>query len=161
MGRHSPGDITWDGETPFENSWECHRRHVANINTKQQSYTIEKSTSGAHRALSDVLTLERVVNLHSLAACLANLTVRSPQVQLGLWTNQKTSFNKAAALITAIGKPSLTPTQAKKLDSLDLSFAELTHLHQHSSTLEVFLAALKAKGVRSKALREKLGKALC
>ena len=40
-GRHSPGDITWDGETPFENSWECHRRHVANTNTKQQSYTIE------------------------------------------------------------------------------------------------------------------------
>ena len=40
-GRHSPGDITWDGETSFENSWECHRRHVANTNTKQQSYTIE------------------------------------------------------------------------------------------------------------------------
>ena len=40
-GRHSPGDITWDGETPFENSWECRRRHVANTNTKQQSYTIE------------------------------------------------------------------------------------------------------------------------
>ena len=38
---HSPGDINWDGETPFNNSWECHRRHVANTNTKQQSYTIE------------------------------------------------------------------------------------------------------------------------
>ena len=67
---------------------------------------------------------------------------------------------KAAALIRAIGKPSLTPLQAKKLDSVGLSFAELTHLHQHSSTMEVFLAALKAKGVRSKILREKLGKAL-
>ena len=89
-----------------------------------------------------------------------DLTVRSPQVQLGLWTNQKISFMKAAALIRAIGKPSLTQTQAKKLDSLGLSFAELTHLHQHSSTMEVFLAALKAKGIRSKVLREKLGKAL-
>ena len=67
---------------------------------------------------------------------------------------------KAAALIRAIGKPSLTPLQAKKLDSVGLSFAELTHLHQQSSTMEVFLEALKAKGVRSKVLREKLGKAL-
>ena len=46
----------------------------------------------------------------------------------------------------------LTPTQAKKLDYLGLSFAELTHLHQHSSTMEVFLATLKAKGIRSKVL---------
>ena len=64
---------------------------------------------------------------------------------------------KAAARIRAVGMPSLTPTQAKKLDYLGLSFAELTHLHQHSSTMEVFLDALKA---RSKVLREKLGKAL-
>ena len=104
-----------------------------------------------------VLTLTMLVKKSRF---LIILTVRSPQVQLGLWTNQKISFMKAAALIRAIGKPSLTPTQAKKLDSLGLSFAELTHLHQHSSTMEVFLAALKAKGIRSKVLREKLGKAL-
>ena len=67
---------------------------------------------------------------------------------------------KAAARIRAVGKPSLTPTQAKKLDYLGLSFAELTHLHQHSSIMEVFLDALKVKGIRSKVLREKLGKAL-
>ena len=67
---------------------------------------------------------------------------------------------KAAARIRAVGMPRLTPTQAKKLDYLGLSFAELTHLHQHSSTMEVFLDALKAKGIRSKVLREKLGKAL-
>ena len=67
---------------------------------------------------------------------------------------------KAAALIRAIGKPSLTPLQAKKLDSVSLSCAELSRLHQHSSTMEVVLAALKVKGVRSNVLREKLGKAL-
>ena len=67
---------------------------------------------------------------------------------------------KVADLIRAIGKPSLTPTQAKKLDYLGLSFAELTHLHQYSSNMEVFLDALKVKGIRSKVLREKLGKAL-
>ena len=64
---------------------------------------------------------------------------------------------KVADLIRAVGKPT---TQAKKLDYLGLSFAELTHLHQHSSTMKVFLDALKVKGIRSKVLREKLGKAL-
>ena len=67
---------------------------------------------------------------------------------------------KAAARIRDVGMPSLTQTRAKKLDYFGLSFAELTHLHQHSSTMEIFLDALKAKGIRSKVLREKLGKAL-
>ena len=115
---------------------------------------------GAHRALPDVLALERVFTHSSLAGSLANLSVRTPQVQLSLWINQRNRFRRAGALIKSLGSPSLTSNQAKKLDSLGLSYTELLKLRQDSGSTEVFLATLKDKGVRSKPLREKLARAL-
>ena len=70
---------------------------------------------------------------------------------------QKQSFMRARALIKALGQPSLTPTQAKKLDALGLTFDDFFTLYLQSGTREAFLAALKAKGILA---REKLMKAL-
>ncbi len=68
---------------------------------------------------------------------------------------------RAASLIKAIGKPTLTSTQAKKLDSLGFTFDSLSLLRQQSGGTEAFQSALKEeRGVRSKPLREKLTKAL-
>ena len=67
---------------------------------------------------------------------------------------------RAAALIKSVGKPSLTSAQAKKLDSLDLGYRNLTELRQGSATTNDFITALKNRGVKSKPLREKLAKAL-
>ncbi len=47
---------------------------------------------GAHRALPDVLALERVFTHSALAGSLANLSVRTPQVQLSLWINQRNTY---------------------------------------------------------------------
>ncbi len=65
---------------------------------------------------------------------------------------------RAASLIKAIGKPTLTSTQAKKLDSLGFTFDSLSLLRCGGP--EAFQAALKERGVRSKPFREKLTKAL-
>jgi len=46
------------------------------------------------------------------------------------------------------------------LDALGLAYTDLCKLHRDSGTKEVFLTALKDKGVRSKLLREKMLKAL-
>ena len=73
---------------------------------------------------------------------------------------QKPSFMRARALIKALGQPSLTPTQAKKLDALGLTFDDLFTLYLQSGTREAFLAALKGKGIRGKLPGEKLVKAL-
>ncbi len=67
---------------------------------------------------------------------------------------------RAASLIKAIGKPMLTSTQAKKLDSLGFTFDSLSLLRQQYGGTEAFQTALKERGVRSKPLREKLTKAL-
>ncbi len=94
---------------------------------------------GAHRALPDVLALERVFTHSALAGSLANLSVRTPQVQLSLWINQRNTYRRAAALIKSLGRPNLTSTQAKNLDSLGIGYTELLQLREYSGTAEVFL----------------------
>ena len=102
------------------------------------------------------MAMERVLSHPSLTGCLDNLPARSTPVQIGLWNKQKTTFMRAQALVRSVGKPSLTPTQAKKLDSHELSCTNSI------GTLEPgkHFTALKEKEIRSKPLREKLVKAL-
>ena len=113
--------------------------------------------------------MERGLLHPSLAGCLNNLPIRSPYLQMKLWMKEKQSFVRARALIKVShilarfvdgGEPSLTPTQAKKLNALGLTFDDLFTLYLQSGTKEAFLAALKAKGIRGNLLGEKLVKAL-
>jgi len=104
--------------------------------------------------------MERVLKHEDITLHLAALSIRSPLEQTKLWIQQKRLFTRAASLIKAIGKPTLTSTQAKKLDSLGFTFSSLSLLRQQCGGTEAFQAALKERGVRSKPLREKLTKAL-
>ena len=63
-------------------------------------------------------------------------------------------------MISSLGKPSVTSLQAKKLDSLGMSFSVLVNLHITAKSEDKFQQILKAKGVNSKPLREKLVKLL-
>ena len=72
-------------------------------------------TLGGHRALPDVLALERILQHLSLAGCLDKVPFRSPQLQQDKWLAQKILYNKAAELTRALEKSTITPTQAKKL----------------------------------------------
>lgn len=115
---------------------------------------------GAHRALPDVLALERVLTHPSLVTCLSRLPIRSPAQQMKLWIQQKRAHIRTTSLVKAMGKPSLTAAQAKRLDSLGLGFNDLLKLHRDSSSTDEFQTLLKDRGVRSKPLREKMWKAL-
>ena len=44
---------------------------------------------GAHRALPDVLAMERVLTNPSMVSCLSRLHIRSPHQQLRQWVQQK------------------------------------------------------------------------
>ena len=96
----------------------------------------------------------------SMAQCLSSLSIRCPHQQVKLWMEQKQSFIRAANLIKAFGKPSLTSIQAKKLHSLGLNFEDLSKLYRETGARDAFQTALKDRGSNSKLLREKLGKAL-
>ena len=50
--------------------------------------------------------------------CLSSLSIRSPQLQRKLWMEQKKAFIRATTLIKALGKPTMTYAQAKRLDAL-------------------------------------------
>ena len=47
---------------------------------------------GAHRALPDVMAMERILTHASLASCLAELPIRSANTQRRLWEKQKRLF---------------------------------------------------------------------
>ncbi len=86
--------------------------------------------------------------------------ILTPQMQLKKWLSQKTLFIKAASLTRSLGKPSVTPTQAKKLVTEGFDYQSLSLLHRTSRTMDDFHEGLKKRGVRSKPLGEKLFKAL-
>ena len=81
-----------------------------------------------------------------------------------LWIQQKRAHIRTTALVKAIGKPSLTAAQAKRLDVLGLGFNDLLKLHRDSGTRsgsrDEFLTAMKDNGIRSGPVREKIVEAL-
>ena len=77
-----------------------------------------------------------------------------------LWIQQKQAHIRTTALVKAIGKPSLTAAQAKRLDVLGLGFKDLLKLHRDSGSRDEFVTAMKDNGIRSGPVREKIVKAL-
>ncbi len=75
-----------------------------------------------------------------------------------LWTTQKCVFQSSSALVKALGKPSITKVQAKRLNELGLAYDTLKTLRSQSASDDAFKKELIAKGVKSKPLREKLTK---
>ena len=57
------------------------------------------------------------------------------------------SFMRASVLIRSLGKPTVTPTQAKRLDTLGLKFEDLLKLYRESADREAFLTTMKEKGI--------------
>ena len=104
--------------------------------------------------------MERVLTHPSLVRCLPNLDIRSPAKQMRLWIQQKRVHTRITALVKALGTPSVTAAQARRLDNLGLGIQELVKLHKDIGNPEEFLTRLKERGVNSKILREKLVKTL-
>ena len=105
------------------------------------------NNTGAHRALPDVLALEAVLRHPSLCGDLESLPFRSPQLQTKLWVQQKRLYTRASHLIKAVGKPSLTSTQAKKLDALEFMFQSISLLRQQCSSQDKLKVAWWLKPV--------------
>ena len=101
---------------------------------------------GAHRALPDVMAMERILTHASLASCLAELPIRSSNTQRRLWEKQKRLFQRSTALIRSLGKPAVTSNQAKRLDSLGFAYQDLVQLYSNSKDKEDFITTLKKRG---------------
>ena len=97
----------------------------------------------------------------SLVKCLSSPSIRSPQLHRKLWMEQKKAI-RAATLIKALVKPTLTSSQAKRVDAVDIKSEDLQNMyisgeHPHGSfpySLE------RERGINSKPQWEKLEKAL-
>ncbi len=64
--------------------------------------------TGAHRALPDVVAMERVMTHPTLINCLAKIPTRTYDRMMELWTTQKLVFSRSTALVMSLGKPSIT-----------------------------------------------------
>ena len=130
-------------------------------NTRLYCYYYTCPSTGAHRALPDVIAMEKVFSHLSLVGCLSKLHIRTPQQQSRLWNQQKRLYQRTTSLTKSLGgKPSITSAQAKRLDVLGFSYEELLKLRADCKDTASFLVVLKDRGVKSKPLREKLGKLL-
>ena len=87
--------------------------------------------------------MERVLH-PSLVKCLLSLSIQSPQLHSKLWMEKKKAI-RATALIKALGKPSLTSVQAKRVDALGIKFEDLLNLYLESTTTEAFHTVLKER----------------
>lgn len=103
------------------------------------------------RALPDVEAMVRVFTHQSLVKCLSHLPICSPKKQVTLWIEQKRLHQRTSTLISSLGgKPAVTSTQAKRLDSLGVSFESIVELHSQCGDDAIFCKTLKDRGVKSK-----------
>lgn len=114
----------------------------------------------AHRALSDVEALAELLADSPLVELLAGLPSRSAKTQVDTWRTQKDQNARSSKLLSSLGR-CITAAQAKRLDSLGLSFDSLSKIRSSVGSVQEFQALLLERGVRSKPLREKLGRAVC
>ena len=77
--------------------------------------------------------MEKVLH-PSLVKCLSSLSIRSPHLHRKLWMEQKKAI-RATDLIKALGKPTLTSAQAKRVDALGIKFEDesVSGEHHHGS----------------------------
>ena len=68
-----------------------------------------------------------------------------PQKQIGAWCAQKDLHSRSTRLLSSLGKK-ITATQAKRLDSLSLSYEALIELRASSKDGEDFTSALHKRG---------------
>ena len=111
----------------------------------------------AHRALADVEAMERIMTKTDLVDLLSSLPIRSPIQQLGAWATQKNRHHRVTDILSSLGK-GITNSQAQRLNALGLSYEALCDLRSSSKDSVEFSELLFKKGVKSKAVREKLQK---
>ena len=110
----------------------------------------------AHRALGDVEAMERIMTKTDLVD-LSSLPIRSCIQQLGVWATQKNTHHRVTDILFSLGK-GITNSQAQRLHALGLSYEALCDLRSSSKDVVEFSEVLFEKGVKSKAVREKLQK---
>lgn len=116
--------------------------------------------TGAHRALADVHAMKEVFTHPSMRHCLSKLQPNPSSQQLKSWDKQKRLHHRTTSLISSLGKPSITAPQAKRIDTVGLSYAGLVKILSEAKGEEDFSSILKSKGINSKPLRAKLWKLL-
>ncbi len=98
-------------------------------------------------ALELVPTIALEVNIfvaQKVTGCLDKLHIQSPIMQMK-WLAQKTLYTNAALLTRSLGKPSITPTQAKKLVTRGIDFHTLLLLGR---TSDAFVAERRLPKLR-------------
>ena len=91
----------------------------------------------AHRALPDVEAMEKLFITTDLKNLLSSLPARCAVNQLQLWREQKEQRNRTSALMYSLGK-GVSVLQAKRLDTLKLSYEALTDIRILASSDEDF-----------------------
>ena len=100
---------------------------------------------GAHRAFPDVIAMVAVMTHSSLVGYLTRIPIRDSMRPIDQWTKQKGLFQRSSAPIKALGKPSVSSPQAKRLDALGLGYGDLVKLRSESTDDEAFKKTLKEK----------------
>ncbi len=92
--------------------------------------------------LHSIIAEVNIFVAQKVTGCLDKLHIQSPSMQMKKWLAQKTLYTNAALLTRSLGKPSITPTQAKKLVTQGFDLHTLLLLRRTSDTKDAFVASL-------------------
>ena len=109
----------------------------------------------AHRALPDVEALVELFTQTALVDLLSSVPIRTARQQLLIWRTQKEERGRTCSLLQALGKRVTVP-QAKRLDTLHLTYPVLRQIRSSCASNDEFQKVLWQRGVRSKPLRQNL-----
>ena len=132
---------------------ELKRLGIENLYTKY--YPGE--TYNAHRALADILAMEKLFTTTPLASVLSlsTLTIRSIRYMMSIWhdkTRQKETRDTLLGQLKSAGTASL----AKRLCAEGLTYSQIKAKYSESASYKAFSDWHKSAGVRYKLWHEKL-----
>lgn len=135
-------------------TWTASEKKRLGIGNLYSKYFVDE-TYNAHRAMDDVVAMERLFINTPLVSLLSSLTVWNVQKLIQEWNNKVQRNNRIQQLVIGF-KQDTTKSMAKRLELLGLTYEYLKVQYDSMSSLDAFIKWLCSVGVKHKAWHEKI-----
>lgn len=130
------------------------RKKRLGIGNLYSKYFVDE-TYNAHRALDDVVAMERLFTNTPLVSLLSSLTIWNMQKLIQEWNGKVQKNNRIQQLVIGF-KQDTSKSMAKRLELLGLSYDYLKVQYESTSSPDAFVKWLRSVGVKHKAWHGKI-----
>ena len=154
-------DILYDCRKTVKNSdsiifanWTASEKKRLGIGSLYSKYFADE-TYNAHRAMDDVVAMERLFINTPLVSLLSSLTIWNMHKVTQEW-NSKVQRNNRIQQLAIEFKQNTSKSMAQRLESLGLSYEYLKEQYESTSSPDAFVKWLRSVGIKHKAWHEKI-----